>query len=123
MIYNVAQVAVGGFFAGAAGELLKDSLTFPIDTVRTRLMTVGSFSEPPKPKASPTSGILYLYMHICINTHTHRSIYAYTYVHTHTYTHMCVCTATAATATASLSGEEKEDSIPPERRKGTEKQL
>ena len=87
MIYNVAQVAVGGFFAGAAGELLKDSLTFPIDTVRTRLMTVGSFSEPPKPKASPTSGILYLYMHICINTHTHRSIYAYTYVHTHTYTH------------------------------------
>jgi hypothetical protein len=64
--YNVAQVAVGGFFAGAAGELLKDSLTFPIDTVRTRLMTVGSFAEPHKAKASPPSGFRYLYMHICM---------------------------------------------------------
>jgi len=31
---------------GAAGELLKDAISFPIDTVRTRLMTVGSFTEP-----------------------------------------------------------------------------
>jgi hypothetical protein len=50
-------------------------------------------------------------MHICMYTHT--------LTHTHTYT----CIATAATETASLSGEVEEDSIPPERRKGTEKQL
>ena len=43
---NVAQVAVGGVFAGAFGEVIKDAISFPVDTVRTRLMTAGSFRDP-----------------------------------------------------------------------------
>ncbi|EKX45950.1 hypothetical protein GUITHDRAFT_107986 [Guillardia theta CCMP2712] len=47
------QVLQGGLLAGAAGEILKDCVSFPMDTIRTRLMTQGSFL-PPKhsPEAS-----------------------------------------------------------------------
>jgi len=31
---------------GAVGEVLKDAISFPIDTVRARLMTGGSFAQP-----------------------------------------------------------------------------
>lgn len=42
-VLSSAQVFTGGIFAGAAGELFKDVVSFPLDTIRTRLMTQGSF--------------------------------------------------------------------------------
>jgi hypothetical protein len=43
---STTQIFTGGLWAGAAGELFKDVISFPLDTIRTRLMTQGSFQEP-----------------------------------------------------------------------------
>lgn len=40
---DATQVFKGGLVAGAIGELAKDVISFPLDTIRTRLMTQGSF--------------------------------------------------------------------------------
>jgi hypothetical protein len=45
-VLSTTQIFTGGLWAGAAGELFKDVISFPLDTIRTRLMTQGSFQEP-----------------------------------------------------------------------------
>ena len=46
----------GGLIAGAAGEFAKDFLVFPLDTIRVRLMTKGSFDKivEESPAAAPS---------------------------------------------------------------------
>lgn len=47
---DATQVFKGGLVAGAIGELAKDVISFPLDTIRTRLMTQGSFPASDKEK-------------------------------------------------------------------------
>lgn len=46
-VLSTTQIFTGGLWAGAAGELFKDILSFPLDTIRCRLMTQGSFTGKP----------------------------------------------------------------------------
>ena len=61
---HVPQVLAGGLIAGAAGEFAKDFLVFPLDTIRVRLMTKGSFDKileesPAAAPSAPDSGVLH----------------------------------------------------------------